>query len=149
MVDRALEELVRTTLPFPEDFERVLTQMRFPSKLALAQAQGALLWPASFKALNSLRNKVAHEPELEVDEVAVRSLMAAFEPDFGESDELGRFGRRPIPSADDTVTAALRKCLLSMLENLHEHAMSELDSRIQTMEEQTERLRRLRGEAGS
>ena len=83
-IDKALSALILAPLEAPEELSQdALDWMRFEHKIQLAAAQGSLTWPSSLRALARIRNRLAHNPHVQVDAALAEELASSFEPDFG------------------------------------------------------------------
>lgn len=77
-IESALIDLIRADLELPDEW-RELKRLPFPSKVALARAQGPLyLGSEPLLALNAIRNKLAHEVVFEVDSASAAAILKAF-----------------------------------------------------------------------
>jgi hypothetical protein len=140
-VETALKDLIMAGLEYPEHWKE-LERLSFPSKVALARAQGELPWHGALLELNRIRNKVGHDARFEVDDSIARGLATSFEPDFGH---LG-VGEQPLASVpnlkgSERPAEVIRESVLAILHYLLILAIDVLNVRTERMKEQTRRVK--------
>ena len=142
-VEGALTDLIRSDLEVPDEWPD-LERLNFPSKVALARAQGALyLGSEPLLALNRVRNQFAHNVTFEMDATTVAQLVAAF-PKVSEGDRAEDPNCAPVkPTAlasDSEVVVVLREVVLSLLTHLFELSAEVLRDRTAQTERAVQRL---------
>ncbi|WP_305999015.1 hypothetical protein [Blastococcus carthaginiensis] len=145
-IETALVDLIRADLELPDEW-RELERLPFPSKVALARAQGTLhLGGEPLLALNAVRNKLAHNLEFEVDSAALARMLKAF-PKVSPEDRAEDPNCAPfLPSTltpDGQVAAVLREVVLSLLEHIWTLTSEVLKDRAAKMQRATDRLNAL------
>ena len=137
-IEGALTELIRATFEFPDEWSD-LDRLAFPSKVALARAQGALFWDEPLLELNRVRNRLAHNVTYDVNDATAASLLKSF-PELSAIPE----GIGPLrPGAltpERRVVEVVRDVVVSLLTYLWDATVAELQVRTAQMQDQTFRL---------
>lgn len=79
-IDKVVSALIRAALPNADALTpEALDWMRFEHKIQLAQAQGTLQYSTPMRALNKVRNQLAHNPHTQIDASLVAELARSFD----------------------------------------------------------------------
>ncbi len=142
-VESALTDLIRADLQLPDEWPD-LHRLSFPSKVALARAQGALyLGSEPLLALNLVRNRLAHDVAYEVDDTTAAALLNAF-PKVPEDLRAEDPDCAPHPPStltpDSQVVDVLREIVLSLLTHLYALNAEVLRGRTVQMQKASQKL---------
>jgi hypothetical protein len=142
-IDKALSALILAPLEAPEQLSQdALDWMRFEHKIQLAAAQGSLTWPSPLRALARIRNRLAHNPHVQVDAALVEELASSFEPDFGRLSDGTVICNAPELDTPKDVVERLRGMLTSIVAYLFELTREMMDLRVRELGRQVSALRR-------
>jgi hypothetical protein len=116
-VESRLIQLIEQALPEPGAID--LTRLNFSTKMDLAVALGLLSEgdKRPYAALNALRNRVAHNAEIEIDEADERQLQKALtaQQRDAQKNHEGRFSGKPFPILRASVLALVTHSLGKLL----------------------------------
>jgi hypothetical protein len=139
-VEVALTDLIQAELEFPEVWEDV-DRLSFPSKVALATAQGNLMSFDAFSRLNRVRNRLAHDPRFEIDRATALHLAEAVATDFGDSGVPYDIEFSLHTQDNESVAALLRESIVTLLIYVARATTEALQIKTSRVKDQLQRAR--------
>lgn len=140
-ITHLLEGLILADLPFSEEFAAALERMSPEEKVALASAQGNVIYPQPMQRLAKIRNTLAHHPERAVNETLVQQLVDSFPADF-PNHELYPDLERPIWNEGAPAIETLRRIIETLATYLLKATADVYEAHARRMVNATEALQR-------